>query len=127
MSAGLTDLYVHSCSGLQESINFLLSPNYCDSKVLLKFKIIIANYSAITQRNLKKLKKQFKRNLILILFEEKNGENFDIIWKSRKIKQFLILQSDKEYFPKNDKHVVEFIADFLVTSLNAGYLGMYFN
>jgi hypothetical protein len=123
MSIGLIESYEKSCNDFQEGVNFLLSKNY-NSKVLLKFKITITNYSDnITQRNLKKLKKQFKRNSILVLFEELNGEKFDIIWKSNKIKQFLILQCDKEYFSKDDKHVAEFIAEFLVASLKSGCLG----
>ncbi|KAL7016014.1 hypothetical protein ACKWTF_016776 [Chironomus riparius] len=114
-----------NCNDLQESFSYLISSNNREVKLVLKFKIIISNfYEKITQRNLKKLNKWFRKNSVIILYEDANEKKFGILWKSSKIKQLLFLQSDKEFLTKDDKLLIEFIAVFFETCLHSGYLGI---
>ena len=126
MSLEHAEYSIHGCNDLQESFSFLISSKTCDLKLVLKFKIIISNFcEKIAQRNLKKLNKRFRENSVIILFEDANEGRFEILWKSSKIKHFLILKSDKECLSKDDKQLVKFVAQFLEKCLHSECLGMY--
>ena len=120
-----TNYQIYNCKDLEEGFSILLSPNNYDSNLLSKINIIIENYTEnTTQRNLKKLNKKFRKNCILIIFEDTKQEKVEILWKTRKVKKFLVLQFNKNYFSEVNKSFVEFLAEFLEACLLSGFLGM---
>ena len=70
------------------------------------------------------LEKCSKKSIILFL-ATKNGENFYLIWKSKKIQHFLMIELYKncEFF--NNLKLFEFIAEFLIKSLKQEHLGKF--
>lgn len=73
--------------------------------------------------NLKKLQQKVKNKSIVIFVAQEGNKKYLIYWKSKDIRQVLFLSAYKESFGELDKCVCEFVADFLVHSLQNGYLG----
>jgi hypothetical protein len=73
--------------------------------------------------NLKKLQQKFKNKSIVIFVAQEDDRKFLIYWKSKDIRQILFLSSYRDSFNELDKSICEFAADFLVSSLQSGYLG----
>ncbi|KAL7048603.1 hypothetical protein ACKWTF_003418 [Chironomus riparius] len=63
-------------------------------------------------------------NSIVIILMTKDGKNFFLYWKSKKIKYFLIFKIYSGSSFMNDLKLFEFLGGFLAESLKLGHLGL---
>ena len=114
---------VLSFSTQEDAFNFLKESNYNDENIV-KLKLLIDdNFDEISMTNMKQLQYKFRNKSVVIFISIEDDERFLIYWKLKNTKQFLSLKPYKKSFFGNDKHLCEYVADFLVNSLENGSLG----
>ncbi|KAL7030639.1 hypothetical protein ACKWTF_006735 [Chironomus riparius] len=74
---------------------------------------------------LDELAELFANNSIVILLSTKDGKNFFLYWKSKEIRNFLMLKIYNECDFMNDLRLFEFLAKFLSDGLRHGHLGLH--
>lgn len=95
-----------------------------DTSQVLMIKIVTSkDTNELSTINLKKLQQKVKNKSIVIFVAQEDKKKYFIYWKSKDFRQILFLNAYKESFGELDKDVCEFAADFLVHSLQNGYLG----
>jgi len=116
------------CENLNDNFDFVIENiktlKSIDASQVLMIKIVTSkDTNELSTINLKKLQQKVKNNSIVILIAQEDNLRYLIYWKSKDIRQILYLSAYKENFGVLDKCVCEFAADFLVHSLQNGYLG----
>lgn len=110
------------CVSSNDIFNFITNINTLVN--VIKIKIVAdSNECELNLINLKKLRQKFKNKSVILFITANDDNKFSIYWKSKDIKQLLLLKPYKESFLRNDKDLCEFVADFLADSLKIGHLG----
>ncbi|XP_070495393.1 uncharacterized protein [Chironomus tepperi] len=91
--------------------------------VLIQF-IIEENFKELNQDQLDMLAQIFSTKAVVLFFKSKDCNSMLIYWKSRNIDYFLTLMPPKRMTILECEEVYEFVADFLVESLDNGQLGI---
>ncbi|CAG9803232.1 unnamed protein product [Chironomus riparius] len=103
-----------------------ISPLAKESNKVLLFKLKIEEILfKPSVAELDELAELFANNSIVILLSTKDGKNFFLYWKSKEIRNFLMLKIYNECDFMNDLRLFEFLAKFLSNGLMQGHLGLH--
>ena len=109
---------------LTDTLNFLLSFSYDNSSKVIFYKFVIDEYfKEIGENELREIKSKFKDKSVIIYLSAKINSMFSLYLKSKDINNFLAIKFHDDQFVEDDKHLYDFVADFMTQSLKAGHLG----
>ena len=109
---------------LTDTLKFLLSFSYDNSSKVIFYKFVIDEYfKEIGENELREIKSKFKDKSVIIYLSAKINSMFSLYWKSKDINNFLAIKFHDDQFVEDDKHLYDFVADFMTQSLKDGHLG----